>query len=118
MSRRNEANTRAIVGSARSVLAAAVVAALGGCDDYLERRDTITLGVGDSIAVNNATQTINRWPAAAKRDRWLWDGERARSAVSRYRSRTVTPPAALDKGTNDDGNGVLDKVPSAVSGSQ
>ncbi len=117
MSRPNDGSRRAGGYFAAGVLAASACVLLSGCDDYLERRDTITLGVGDSVAVNKATQTINRWPAEARQDRWLSDGERARSAVSRYRSRTVTPPAALDKGSGEDGNSILDKVPSA-SGSQ
>ena len=115
MSRSNDGSRHAAGYFTGGVLAATASVLLGGCDDYLERRDTITLGVGDSVAVNKATQTINRWPAAARQDRWLSDGERARSAVSRYRSRTVTPPAALDKGSGEDGNSILDKVPSASS---
>ncbi len=113
MSRSNDGSRHAAGYFAGGVLAATASVLLGGCDDYLERRDTITLGVGDSVAVNKATQTVNRWPSAARQDRWLSDGERARSAVSRYRSRTVTPPAALDKGSEDDGNSILGKVPSA-----
>jgi hypothetical protein len=113
MFRPNDGSRRAAGYFAAGVSAASACVLLSGCDDYLERRDTITLGVGDSVAVNKATQTINRWPAAARQDRWLSDGERARSAVSRYRSRTVTPPAALDNGSGEDGNSILDKVPSA-----
>lgn len=77
-------------------LAVAVLA--GGCDDYLERRDTVTLGVGDAVAINKATMTINRWPAAARRDHWLSDGERGRIAASRYRRRAVPSPKSLDSG--------------------
>ncbi len=117
MSRPNDGSRRAAGYFVAGVSAASACVLLSGCDDYLERRDTITLGVGDSVAVNKATQTINRWPAAARQDRWLSDGERARSAVSRYRSRTVTPPTALDSGSGEDGNSILDKVPSA-NGSQ
>ncbi|MGL4397922.1 MAG: hypothetical protein ACRCS9_15395 [Hyphomicrobium sp.] len=76
-----------------SALVGAVVC--GGCDEYLDRRDTITRGVGDSIAVNKATQTIDRWPEASRRDRWLSDGERARLAHERYRTRTVIDPKAI-----------------------
>lgn len=102
-----------VCAHARTVATAILVLALGGCEDYLDRRDTVTLGVGDSVAVNRATQTINRWPETARRDRWNSDGERARSAVSRYRSRTVTEPATLDKGTTEDGNSLLDKLQSS-----
>jgi len=115
MSRPNDGGRRAAGYFGVGMLAVSACVLLSGCDDYLERRDTITLGVGDSVAVNKSTQTINRWPEAARQDRWLSDGERARSAVSRYRSRTVTPPAALDKGSGEDGNSIFDKVPSATA---
>lgn len=115
MSRPNDGGRRAAGYFGVGMLAVSACVLLSGCDDYLERRDTITLGVGDSVAVNKSTQTINRWPEAARQDRWLSDGERARSAVSRYRSRTVTPPAALDKGSGEDGNSISDKVPSATA---
>lgn len=76
----------------------------GGCDDYLDRRETVTLGVGDSIEVNKATQSIDRWPHASRQDRWLSDGERARIAVENYRARTQKPLQNL--GTSEtSGNG-------------
>jgi hypothetical protein len=76
---------------------------LAGCNEYLERRDTISLSAGDAIAANKAVQTINRWPDAARQDRWLSDGERARIAESRYRRRAVPSPKSLDKsGGNSD----------------
>lgn len=68
---------------------AVAAAALGGCDEYLDRSDTITYGVGDSVAVNRATQTIERWPNAARYDRWATDGERSRLAIERYRERKI-----------------------------
>jgi hypothetical protein len=64
----------------------------GGCEDYLDRRDTATRGAGESVAFNKATQTIDRWPKASRRDRWNSDGERARLAIDRYRKGTTTPP--------------------------
>lgn len=69
-------------------------------EEYLSRSDTVTRGAHESVEFNKATQTINRWPIEARRDRWLWDGERARTAIERYRSRapgispeTMQPPA-------------------------
>jgi hypothetical protein len=97
MSRQSKLAKRHRLGRAVTLLLTAGAAALtAGCEDYLERRDTITLGVGDSIAVNKATQTISRWPAAAREDRWLSDGERARISQSRYRTRTVPSPKTLE----------------------
>ena len=70
-------------------LALPVMAGMGGCREYFDRQETITLGVGNSIEVNKATQTIERWPRTAQHDRWQSDGERARLAIERYRTRTI-----------------------------
>jgi hypothetical protein len=73
---------------------AALAAGLtGGCREYFDRRDTLTLEAGDAIAVNKATQTIDRWPRESGRDRWLSDGERARTAAENYRNRKVPEPS-------------------------
>ncbi|MGQ0456082.1 MAG: hypothetical protein ACT4OU_03350 [Hyphomicrobium sp.] len=63
--------------------------AVSGCQDYFDRRDTLTYGVGDAVEVNKTTQTIERWPNAARYDRWPTDGERSRTAVEKYRKREV-----------------------------
>lgn len=87
-------NRGALSAKLMAIVAGAALA--GGCDEYLHRRDTMTLGAGDAIATNKATQTINRWPRAAYQDRWVVDGERARLAVHRYRIDEVKNPKALD----------------------
>ena len=100
-------------------LAVSVIVSIvaGGCEDYMERRDTMTLGVGDSVAFNKATQTINRWPSAARQDRWLSDGERARIAETRYRRRAVPSPKTLEKSGTEMESDIVDKAgPSATSG--
>lgn len=107
---------RSDVRAARAFTRCALLCGLAlfaaGCDDYLERRDTITLGVGDSVSVNKATQTINRWPRAARQDRWVSDGERARIAVSRYRRRAVPDLPGLGSG----GSAVAIEPTDAASG--
>lgn len=99
MSRRSEKS--ALRRAALVALATAPLAiGAGGCDEYLDRRETITLGVGDSVQTNKATQEIRRWPAAAREAYWDWDGERARQAMQRYRSRAARDsnlPSATDK---------------------
>jgi len=105
MPQENSPMRRQVIRSFMSVLAIAPLLVIsGGCDDYLDRRETVTLGVGDSIEVNKATQSINRWPYASHQDRWLSDGERARIAVENYRTRTQKPLQNL--GTSEtSGNG-------------
>lgn len=106
MFRRSKSHMRTLERGLALAVAMVVSVVAGGCDDYLERRDTITLGVGDAIAVNKATQTINRWPAAARQDRWVSDGERARIAVSRYRRRDVPDPKTLEKSSDSATDGL------------
>lgn len=95
-------NAARIGASGKSLIAVTLVSAtlLACCDEYLDRSDTITHGVGDAIAVNKATQTIERWPAAARHDRWLSDGERRRRAVDRYRNGEQKPITAIDTQSN------------------
>ena len=73
---------------------------MGGCREYFDERDTVSHVAGDAIAVNKATQTIERFPEVARQDRWRSDGERARVAAERYRTGTVLQPQSL--GTGDD----------------
>ncbi|MBK9078786.1 MAG: hypothetical protein IPL91_06460 [Hyphomicrobium sp.] len=81
------------------IMVVAVAATItGGCDEYLDRRDTVSRGAGESVAFNKATQTIDRWPPVARRDRWNSDGERARLAVDHYRTGKTTEPAAVGSG--------------------
>ncbi len=81
---------------AGAVLTAA--SGMGGCREYFDERDTVSHVAGDAIAVNKATQTIERFPEAARQDRWRSDGERARVAIERYRTRTVQEPQSLGTG--------------------
>lgn len=41
-----------------------VAGALSGCADYLNRRDSVTLGAGNAAEANTAIQTIYPWPPA------------------------------------------------------
>ena len=100
-----------------AVLTVFAALASGGCEDYLDRRDAVTLGAGDAIAVNKATQTINRWPRVAQQDRWLSDGERARMAVHRYRTGTVKDPKSLNaKNTSAEPEATGDQAATATTG--
>ncbi|HEX9859437.1 MAG TPA: hypothetical protein VGA75_13845 [Paracoccaceae bacterium] len=46
------------------IVAALVAGTLSGCADYLNRRDSVTLGAGNAAEANTAIQTINPWPPA------------------------------------------------------
>ena len=78
----------------RTLALAALLAALAGCSEYLDRRDTIFLGGGDSVATNKVTQMVDPWPRASAQRNIAFDGNRMESAVTRYRTNTVYPPSA------------------------
>ncbi len=71
---------------------------LQGCyeDEYLSRRDTISLGAGDAIATDQATHTVDPWPPYARDTDINLEGERARVAVRRYQQNKSIPPHGLN----------------------
>jgi hypothetical protein len=74
----------------------------GICGDYLDRSDTITSGVADATETNKAVQSITRWPRASRYDRWVTDGERARTAIVRYKTGRAIPPRTLSSKVDAD----------------
>ena len=67
-------------------LGGAVCTPLGACQDYLARRDTLTIGSGDAIHANMAKQVIDPWPAHAETIEPSVSGERMQRAIERYRN--------------------------------
>jgi hypothetical protein len=75
------------------VVAVLLGAALGGCSDiYFDRRDTISLVSGESMAANRVTHTIDPWSAASGNRNIAYNGEKAAVAAERYRTGRVIPP--------------------------
>ena len=93
-------------------IAAAILlaAALGGCSEYLDRRDTITLHSGEAMAANRVTMMIDPWPPASGRRTIAYNGEKAARAAERYRTGKIIPPvnpttsSAAYQGTQPDLN--------------
>ena len=83
----------------RSLALAAILAALSGCADYLDRRDTIALSAGDAIATDKVTQMIDPWPRASADKNIAFNGAKMQSAVERYRTNRVYPPNATGTST-------------------
>jgi hypothetical protein len=76
------------------VLALAATTLTGACTDmYLDRRDSVSFGAGDAVAVNKITQMIDPWPPYAGNRNIAFDGERMQAAAERYRTNKVTPLA-------------------------
>ena len=98
MYRRNELTNPRLKPLLLAGTALAAASVMGGCREYFDERDTVSHVAGDAIAVNKATQTIERFPEAARQDRWRSDGERARVAIERYKTRTVQEPQSIGTG--------------------
>jgi hypothetical protein len=97
MSSQPKAERRQHAARAMRALAAAVAfgALLAGCSDpglYLDRRDSIALDAGDAIAANKITQMYDPWPPQSGNTNIPYNGDKAASAVERFRTNKVTQP--------------------------
>ena len=79
----------------RTLALAAVLAVLGGCSEYLDRRDSIARSGGNAVATNVVTQMVDPWPRASANRNIAFNGERMESAVERYRTNRVIPPRGI-----------------------
>lgn len=79
----------------RTLALAALLAALAGCSEYLDRRDTIFLGGGDSVATDKVTQMVDPWPRASANKNIAFNGDKMESAVERYRTNRVIRPQGI-----------------------
>ena len=82
-------------GSAtRAVVTVALFSALlGGCSEYyFDRRDTITLHSGETMAANRVTHVIDPWSPASGQRNIAYNGEKAAMASERYRTGRIIPP--------------------------
>ncbi len=76
----------------RKLALAAVLVALTGCSEYLDRRDTVALSGGNAVATNKITQMVDPWPRASANRNIAFNGDKMQSAVERYRTNKVIPP--------------------------
>ena len=90
-----------INGAQRAVAAAVMLGALvAGCSDvYFDRRETVSLGAGDSVAANEVEQMVDPWPRYSNNKNLTFNGERMQRAVECYRIDKVTQPVDLDPST-------------------
>ena len=94
-------------------LAFAVI--LGGCSDiYYDRRESIAFSAGDALATNKAIHMVDPWPPYSANKNIAFNGERAQTAVERYRHNKVTPPVSL--GTSNYQAQKADQTAGAQSG--
>jgi hypothetical protein len=79
----------------RALTLATLLTALAGCSQYLDHRETISLGGGDSVATNMASQTVDPWPRDSANRNIAYNGDKMQSAVERYRTNKVIPPQGI-----------------------
>ena len=65
---------------------------LSACNQYLERKETVTMGAGDAVASNEAIQTADPWPRYSQNNNIPMDGVKAQRAIQRYRSNGENGP--------------------------
>lgn len=77
--------------SEQLALAAILTLLLAGCQDNLERRETISLAAGDAIEANKAIHIIDPWPARSVDTRIPTSARRVADAIERYEARANGP---------------------------
>jgi hypothetical protein len=78
--------------AARALSLAVALAMLGGCSEYTDRRDTISLNGGNAVATNIVTQMVDPWPAVSGDKNIAFNGQKMQSAVQRYRNNQIIQP--------------------------
>ncbi|MHB2169169.1 hypothetical protein [Alsobacter sp. R-9] len=71
----------------RLVVAVAAGLSLVGCNQYIDRIDTVDFSDGNAVRANMAQHIIDPWSPASKNTQIGMDGSRARAAVQAYRCR-------------------------------
>ena len=79
-------NMPGFLQSARFYIGLACAVCLGGCSEYLDRRDTIKMSAGEAVQNNVAMHVIDPWPRQAFVIPRTTNGERSQRAVERYRN--------------------------------
>ena len=60
----------------RTFALAGLFAVLGGCSEYLDRRDTIAKSGGNAVATNIVTQMVDPWPPESANRNIAFNGPR------------------------------------------
>lgn len=79
----------------RMLAFATVLAMLGGCSEYIDRRETIALSGGNAVATNVVTHMVDPWPRASANRNIAFNGARIESAFERYRANRVITPRSI-----------------------
>ena len=90
----------------RTLALGVLLAVLGGCSEYLDRRDTIARSGGNAVATNVVTQMVDPWPLESANRNIAFNGPKMQSAFERYRTnRVITPHGIGTSATYQDAQG-------------
>jgi hypothetical protein len=62
------------------------VTALGGCGQYVDRRDTVAFSTGEAVNQNALAHLIDPWPIDAANRNIPLSGERGARVIRRYQN--------------------------------
>ena len=79
----------------RTVALGTLIAVLGGCSEYIDRRDTIALSGGNAVATDAVTHMVDPWPRESANRNIAFNGARIESAFERYRNNKVITPRGI-----------------------
>ena len=79
---------------ARVVLVGSAAFPLASCMDYLDRRESVSLGAGNAQQANLITHVVNPLPLHAANRQLLFDGQVIYNGVTRYRTGKVAEVTA------------------------
>jgi hypothetical protein len=79
----------------RVLALAGLLAILGGCSEYIDRRDSIALSAGNAVEANVVTHVVDPWPPASANRNFAFNGQKMETAFERYRTGRVIPPRGI-----------------------
>jgi len=79
----------------RAPALAIVLVILGGCSEYIDRRETIALSGGNAVATDVVTHMVDPWPRESANRNIAFNGARIESAFERYRTNKVIAPRGI-----------------------
>jgi len=79
----------------RTLALAGLLAAVGGCSEYFDRRDPIAASGGNAVATNVVTHMVDPWPRDSANRNIAFNGPRMEIAIERYRQNKVIAPRGI-----------------------
>ena len=95
----------------RGAALAAVITALAGCSDYLDRRDLISIKGGNAVQTDKVTQMVDPWPRYSANRNIAFNGQVTENAYWRYRTGRVIPPSGTGTSTSYQSNNQSNAAP-------